>query len=65
MTNISTNITMALADNSSKIEDLEANLDTFFMLIMAIIISCEYLGERKLAAHHSMINYLIPFPSYF
>ena len=49
---------MALADNSSKIEDLEANLDTFFMLIMAIIISCEYLGERKLAAHHSMINYL-------
>ena len=36
---------MALADNSSKIEDLEANLDTFFMLIMAIIISCEYLGE--------------------
>lgn len=47
---------MALADNSSKIEDLEANLDTFFMLIMAIIISCEYLGGKKLAAHHFMIN---------
>lgn len=36
------NVSMYLAENSSRIDDLEKNLDTFFIIIMAIIISCKY-----------------------